>query len=158
GDHLAGLRAGVLLPVDRRLGRDLYMANTGESMMEKAKKGAIKGGNSKEEDCGFWAYCHISGQPCHRCTPTPLVSINSLLHGREKDLAKLCCYLGKKGGTFWFGCCRNPAGKPKLIGFGDCCSPGAHAPQDCATRYPWCENWPDAKNWCFSNASVNLNF
>src|SRR5262245_56207209 len=98
GERLAGLPGGVLLPIDRRLGLgpELYMANTGESMMEKAKPGAIKGGNSNESTCGFWAYCHLSGQPCYRCQPAPLAgSINSLLPGREKDLSKLCATMGK---------------------------------------------------------------
>jgi hypothetical protein len=163
GERLAGIPGGVLLPVDRRLGlgTKLYMANTGDSMMEKAKPSALPttSGNSNEYTCGFWAYCHISGQPCFRCQPAPLAgSINSLLPGRNKDLASLCATMGKTGGTFWFGCCRNPAGEPKLIGFGDCCSKGSNAPQDCAKGTAWCENWPDAKNWCFSSSSQNANF
>jgi hypothetical protein len=124
------------------------------SFTEKAKKSEAKKGNANEWTCGFWAYCHISGQPCYRCRPSGVKWINSLYAGLEKDFVKLCNKIGKKAGTAWYGCCINPAGAIRMIAFADCCTEGSYdAAQDCATRLPWCHQWPEAKNWCWSSGT-----
>jgi hypothetical protein len=161
GDHqlvaagygLAGLQKGFVLPVDRRLGPSaLHMSYTGENKLLKGYKTAAwrPATSAPETDCHFWAYCHISGVPCAKCKPVGVPgSINFLRP--DSNLDGFCSRLGKMNGTCWFGCCRNPAGQPRFIAFFDCCSLGYPAPQNCGGAYDAakCENWPDAKDWCF---------
>jgi hypothetical protein len=162
GYGLAGLRKGFVLPIDRRLTPTrLHMAYDANSYSAKAKKSEAKAGTSGlETDCGFWAYCHISGQPCQRCKPPALASINKLTPGSNglPDCARLPVRVPlapKIDGYAWYGCCKNPSGQIRLIAFSDCCTPGSPqtSAQDCGgtDTSKWCENWPDAKDWCFNS-------
>jgi hypothetical protein len=182
GDHqlvvagygLAGLQKGFLLPVDRRLNPSvLHMsykpASHSEKMtrkaaleaavlstiggyVDKARKYKMPPPSALEDNCGFWAYCHISGVPCQKCRPASVVGSINFLDPTQSNGSSQCDRLGKMDGTAWWGCCKNPSGQIRLIGFSDCCSSGYPAPQDCGGSWDTakCENWPDAKDWCFN--------
>lgn len=146
GNHLAGLERMVLLPVDRRLGPStLYMAHNVDF-----RDGVLSGkppSNTDEKNCGFWAYCHISGKPCVRCGGVNFVHmrIPPWASSNRDKLALHWCPSGTIGGAAWYGCCKNPAGVGKFIAFFDCCG----GTITCAPGTPSCHNWPQAKNWCF---------
>jgi hypothetical protein len=156
GYRLAGMRKCFLLPVDRRTRPSVlqmaydYAAHTQQMYKKKAKAGT----SGLESDCGFWAYCHISGVPCQRCKPAGIASINFL--NPKNDGVGQCDRLGKLDGTFWYGCCKNPAGQLRMIAFFDCCSKGFPVPQDCGGAWAAnaCENWPAAKDWCFNSEAA----
>jgi hypothetical protein len=141
GHTLAGLRTTIPLPIDRRLGPPVMLMahNNGGEMATVAK---AKGGLAHpEDDCGFWAYCHMNGQPCIWCSGKNAILTQS---ADQEVSGRASCPSGKIVGSAWYGCCKDPSGKIKMIGFLDCCGPGV-----CSYLKGRCRNWPDAKNWCF---------
>jgi hypothetical protein len=96
-------------------------------------------------DGTYWAYCHMKGQPCVWCNGRNAVYHN---HGEEnlKELGGELCPKGKDAGNAWFGCCDGPRGH-RLIAFMDCCGEGFCVPNVNKVV----NNWPQAKNWCFSD-------
>jgi hypothetical protein len=157
GSRLAGVWGGAPLPVDRRKGPEILQMHTNQ--YEKGGAANAKAGTYPwEGGCGFWAYCHMSGEPCVWCGGKNALSSG---HPYANDLSKagkdLCpsfhwwgksdigsSYSHSSMGVAWYGCCNDPYGKGKLIAFLDCC--GSHA-QPCSWGYT-CKNWPGAKNWC----------
>jgi len=139
GHAIAGVGSPRPLPIDRRLAPSvLLMAHTNGGDMAYGAR--AKGGTGNQTSCGFWAYCHMSGQPCVWCAGKNSVD------GRATDqeaVGRTACPAGKIPGAAWYGCCRDPAGRLKLIAFLDCCGHGF-----CA-GLSRCNNWPEAKNWCF---------
>lgn len=144
GNSLAGLERISILPVDRRLGDNLLLM-ADQSRRERKERGKYKigtGHSHPEDECGFWAYCHMLGYPCVRCGGS-----NSL---RSQDQGAVKCP-GPAGtikqGSYWAGCCKD-GGKVKYIGWYDCCVVGSSRPSGgCGTK-PFCRGWPNAKNWC----------
>ncbi len=141
GNGLAGVYGGTLLPVDRRLGPEILEMHDNRYDMANPSS-SKKGTHPSESACGFWAYCHLGGKLCVRCD-----GANDLAGSYSRDLqeaGKQLCPSGKDGGTAWFGCCKDPHGRGKLIAFLDCC--GYHIIP--CTFGHHCSNWPEAKNWC----------
>jgi hypothetical protein len=154
GYGMAGLKGMDMLPLDRRLGSNVIkMAGQnpwfrregfrGGGKLEKETSGKEKfivgfGTSPTEQNCGFWAYCHMSGQPCVWCGGS-----NNLSETKWQDPQSLCPQ-GTNAKLQWFGCCRNPQGKIRMIGFLDCCGHGW-----CSIA-PWnkCSNFDAAKWWC----------
>jgi hypothetical protein len=145
GHTLAGLGNPRPLPVDRRLAPSvLLMAHTNGGDMAPA--GRAKGGLAHPEtDCNFWAYCHMSGQPCVWCSGSNAIITES---ADQEASGRAACPSGKIVGSAWYGCCKDPTGKLKLIAFLDCCGSGF-----CSIFRGTCRNWPDAKNWCFFDST-----
>ena len=142
GGNLIGLKGTMVLPVDKRIASNVHLMSE-ENRGDNASLDQAKGGGALATSCNYWAYCHMSGQPCVWCG-----GLNSLLPGRKRDLAGLCPK-GKIPGQYWFGCCRKAPTDVRMIAFADCCSKsgsGLMTPR-CAFKWP-CDNWPDAKNWC----------
>jgi hypothetical protein len=157
GNMVAGLSWDAPLPVDRRIGGPKAIESHAIEAAGGARTNAsgwIEGqgiGDVKhvEDECGFWGYCHMLGYPCVRCG-----GFNSLPFGANARQARsgpdgkyLGCPTGSRLGGAWFGCCwwGIPA-VPLVLGFYDCCT---DPPQRRCGTGPFCQNWPDAKNWCF---------
>ena len=155
GDGLAGVQSGIPLPVDRRI--DPGILEMHHNRNEMATKGhLISGSSSVETSCGFWAYCHLTGDLCVWCGGD-----NALMPGNPhandfvkagEDLCPTFAGWGKShGGSAWFGCCAYPSGEKtvgKMIAFLDCC--GDHSWMAPCGGF-WkseCKNWPQAKSWC----------
>jgi hypothetical protein len=189
GYRLAGRHGGTPLPVDRRIGAEVLQMH--QNQFTKANSASAKGGGYiLQGNCGFWAYCHMSGQPCVWCGGSNALGSTSnryaghfskagedlcpSFHGWGKsdigssypnprasrseayrpdsqgDLERLAKGAAGGGGVAWFGCCKDPYGKGKLIAFLDCC--GSHV-RPCSVNVfkegpIRCKNWPEAKNWC----------
>lgn len=146
GYGMAGLPRMLILPVDRRLPSNiLHMAHGNAGDM--ANKAHVGGGSNTESTCEFWAYCHMSGQPCVWCGGRNSVAVFDSRYSELGAAARALCPSGKTGGNAWWGCCRNPAGTAKLIAFLDCCGSGFCKNLGLSR----CRNWPDAKDWCTFN-------
>jgi hypothetical protein len=152
GTALVGGPGLLTLPVDRQFGANALL-------MSFERDAGFTGvgdtpGNNLDRNCGFWAYCHISGQPCVRCGGKNWVLSGAppVMQRDSKRIAKFWCPKGKEGGTSWYGCCRNPKGVPKMIAFFDCCGKGNCSPAQ------WCHKWPDAKNWCYGSSSSTSEY
>jgi hypothetical protein len=180
GYEMAGLRGMFMLPVDRRMepgvmkmasehpllrheragpnqrdGGGIADSSGGPRLDPARQDGHIigRGTSASERDCGFWAYCHMSGQPCVWCGGR-----NNVVEGATVLPAQLCPQ-GKNLFLAWYGCCRNPQGQIKLIGFWDCCGEGT-----CWGVYgvsysagPWCKKYAQSKNWCSSTGVPDSN-
>lgn len=146
GDRLAGLAGFPLLPVDRRISPNKLMAY--DTTFDYSSRPQ---GNNNDRTCGFWAYCHISGQPCVRCGGRNFLPKNASFDPDFVKLGKQLCPSTKRSAGAWYGCCVDPDGDLRYIGFMDCCG----GPQTCAASQDWCEAWPEAKNWCMSSIQPN---
>ncbi len=140
GAAIAGMPNLAPMPVDRRLGLDIRMSNRDEDRTRRENGKYVVGGSPggavlPQDNCGFWAYCHMSGYPCVRCGGR-----NYLPPGDPWGSHR--CPSGKILGQFWSGCCRDESGNERLIAFIDCCGKGFCTGQRC-------RNWHGAKNWCF---------
>jgi hypothetical protein len=145
GNGLAGVYGGTPLPVDRRKGPEILQMHTNSH--EQASPAHLRTGVSPfESNCGFWAYCHMSGQPCVWCGGSnDLTGKGSSFSTSGTNLCPSFSGWGKShGGSAWYGCCMDPYGRARLIAFLDCC--GSHA-VPCKV-FGKCKNWPEAKNWC----------
>ncbi len=131
GNTIAGHEPMIPLPSDRR-NHDNFTAMAG------AMAPSVGSGGSDPQKCGFWAYCHMNGQPCVWCG----TSRNALTRGDKLKVPSFCP-AGKSLGAAWFGCCRDPSGTVRFIGFYDCCGRGF-----CSYTRGTCTQWPQAKNWC----------
>jgi hypothetical protein len=150
GSRLAGVWGGTPLPVDRRIGAEIIKMHTNQ--YEKAGAANAKsGGYILGGNCGFWAYCHMSGQPCIWCDGKNALGSTSNRYASDlskagKDLCPSFTGWGKShGAAAWFGCCKDMTGKGKLIAFMDCCGSKL---LPCSIRHWRCKNWPEAKDWC----------
>ena len=142
GDGLAGVQSGTPLPVDRRI--DPGILEMHENRYEMGNSSQAKAGSHPSESaCGFWAYCHLGGKLCVRCGGKNL--LGGYASGIDfNQIGEELCPSGFDAGTAWYGCCKDPYGKGKLIAFLDCC--GLHIIP--CTWGHHCSNWPEAKNWC----------
>jgi len=162
GYGMAGLKGMEMLPLDRRLGSnvikmsgqvdqfrvDSQSRHREGTNLEKEPSGPNRyivgyGTNPSDKDCGFWAYCHMQGMPCTWCSGK-----NNLTENTNVDYKSLCPE-GTNAQSAWYGCCRNPQRKIRMIAFVDCCGRGF-----CSVQF-WerCANFNAAKNWCAAEGS-----
>jgi len=146
GYSLAGLRASMPLPVDRKWRPPTSIFSVG-NIAENANKAHVKTGKAApESSCDFWAYCHISGNPCVWCGGKNSLFPVNVKHNDFSVAGKALCPSGTTNGIAWFGCCRNPNTKvAKMIAFMDCCGLDEN---DCGPGKDECHNWRAAKDWC----------
>jgi hypothetical protein len=137
---LAGLPMTVILPVDRRIFSPVLMT---QQPMDWANKAHLKSGVPAGNGCNFWAYCHLNGIPCTWCGGN-----DQLNPSGDLNIDPLCTAVGKVSSGMWFGCCKDPRGKSRMIAFADCCG----GPQDCEDWSKECPHTPEAKNWCSADA------
>ena len=147
GHAIAGVGHWRPLPIDRRLSPSvLLMHNNAGDMAYAARAGTGIAG--PEDKCEFWAYCHMNGQPCVWCSGKN--AIQGVAADQEK-VGRASCPAGTIPGSAWYGCCRDPAGRLKLIAFLDCCGHGL-----CYSNvFIRCKRWHEAKNWCFFDGQAS---
>jgi len=146
GAGIAGIPMEFPMPVDRIVSPNKFDHTNGGDMANAAgsHRNILKGVNPNDAGT-FWAYCHMSGQPCVWCggrnniTPPLLDTPGGNLSGVG------LCPSGTMAGTAWYGCCFDPKGVAKYLAFLDCCSPHVIP---CSIIHLPVKNWPDAKDWC----------
>ncbi len=156
GNGLAGQYGGIPLPVDRRIGPEILRYNW-DNRQDNANPGHAKSGTVPiPGNCGFWAYCHMKGEPCVWCGGKNGLSPGNPYAGDFSKAGEDLCpsfqgFGHSHAGTAWFGCCKDPSGVAKMIAFLDCC--GSHM-QKCNGHWlregEECKNWPEAKSWCIT--------
>jgi hypothetical protein len=148
GNGLAGLKGAPPLPLDRRLGPPRVQMS--KSTFQDGDKwptgeGGIFGMGwfaKNEQECDYWAYCHMAGYPCVWCK-----GHNAVKQG--DPTTPVPCPSGSVQGAFWMGCCKDPVeNKVKMIMWYDCCGPEGVDLGQCGAKQE-CFNWPQAKNWCY---------
>src|SRR5262245_8448541 len=93
GNGLAGVYGGAPLPLDRRRGPEILQMHANQYDMAdrshaKGEYSGLRPGTNinvkytiTNHNCGYWAYCHMSGEPCVRCGGN-----NALLPGNQYRL------------------------------------------------------------------------
>src|SRR5438445_9470285 len=64
GVSIGGLGWTVLLPVDRRVGSNVWRMAHDTANRYIGADAAKTGVSRSESDCFFWGYCYMQGQPC----------------------------------------------------------------------------------------------
>jgi len=146
GHALTGAGRPRPLPIDRRLRPSVLLMHDNPAEMAYGAR-AKSGTQPAENQCGFWAYCYIKGQPCVWCSGRN--AIQGVAADQEK-VARASCPPGTIPGAAWYGCCRDPAGRLKLIAFMDCCGHGV-----CSYISGECKKWLEAKNWCYFDGQAS---
>jgi hypothetical protein len=143
GNGLAGLGGPAALPVDRRQGPQVVHMSEAARVDSSGQYILGEGHSHPEDDCGFYAYCHMLGYPCVWCGGR-----NNMGPPDTYGDTSNRCPSGTTIGSAWFGCCWfGIPSQPRVFGFYDCCKPSASSLGRCGNR-PHCPNWPGAKNWC----------